>query len=232
MPKWALAVIVTISTAMILLSLSMLMRPRPGVIVPGDNPPESATVEIGTGERVLTPRPGLEGLKIPEFTLIDQDGDAVDESVLEGRVSIVAFIFTNCRLACPPMTANMLRLYHDLEDEPVRFVSISVDPVHDTPERLTEHASNLRVDTGRWMFLTGDEGEASRVVAEALDFDISADPDDANLITLADGSTMRNIQHPTKLFLVGPDRQILDFCSPTIPEDLARFKKVAAEVAG
>ncbi|HZW09100.1 MAG TPA: SCO family protein [Phycisphaerales bacterium] len=234
MPKWLIAVVVIVSTVLVLFTLAVLTRPEPRVITPVGTERESAGVETdgATGGRRLTPRPGLEGLKIPDFSLVNQAGEPVDQSVLDGRVSVVAFIFTNCQLACPPMTGAMLRMYHALGGAPVRFVSISVDPVHDTPERLTEYAARLSVDTGRWMFLTGGEGETARIVAESLKFAIAPDPDDANLIPLPDGSTMRNISHPIKLFLVGPERQILDFCTPTIAEDLDRFVEVARETAG
>jgi cytochrome oxidase Cu insertion factor (SCO1/SenC/PrrC family) len=227
-------VVVTISTLLVLLALAVLMRPDRPVIVPVITQDESAMLETDgdTGERVLKPRPGLEGYAIPAFSLVNQDGEPVDQSVLDGNVSIVAFIFTNCQLACPPMTGAMLRMYHDLEGTPVRFVSISVDPVHDTPERLTEYAGRLSIDTDRWMFLTGEEGQTEAIVAESLKFDIAPDPDDANLITLPDGSTMRNISHPVKLFLVGPERQILDFCSPTLADDLKRMTEVARSIAG
>lgn len=234
MPKWVIALLVVVTTVLVLLGISILLRPRPAVITPVRQERESAAVATDetTGERKLEPRPGLEGLAMPEFSLVNQEGEPVDASVLEGHVSVVAFIFTNCRLACPGMTGAMLRMYHDLEGTPVRFVSISVDPEHDTPERLKEYAAGLSIDTDRWMFLTGEEGETARIVAASINFDIAADPDDANLIALPDGSTMRNISHPIKLFLVGPERQILDFCTPTINEDLQRLTAVAREAAG
>ncbi|RMD60715.1 MAG: SCO family protein, partial [Planctomycetota bacterium] len=56
----------------------------------------------------LDPDPGLEGLRIPDFQLVDQDGNEVDAAaLLDGKVTIVDFIFTNCPFICPPMTRNM-----------------------------------------------------------------------------------------------------------------------------
>ena len=150
---------------------------------------------------------------------------------LEGEITVVAFVFTNCQLACPAITANMKIVYSQLEDTPVRFLSISVDPEHDTPEVLRAYADRMSIDTSRWPFLTGEDGEATRVVEESMQFEISDDPDDANIITLDDGSTMRNIRHPIKLFLVGPDRQILDFCAPTLRAERERFTALARKAA-
>ncbi|MBK7405380.1 MAG: SCO family protein [Phycisphaerales bacterium] len=173
----------------------------------------------------------MEGLSVPDFALVDQSGHPVDQSLFDGKITVLAFIFTNCRLACPPMTANMFRAYNQLDGTPVQFVSISVDPLHDTPEALTSYAANLSIDTQRWRFLTGEVGSTRELCARTLDFDISPDPDEANVITLSDGSLMQNIRHPTKLFLVGPDRQILDFCTPTVGEDLQRFIDLARKAS-
>lgn len=246
MPRWMVLSLIT-GVTVLALAVFVLVRfmaggapsvmpgteirsPSGTVFVP-DDPEDRVTVE-GAGEgRVLNPRPGLEGFAIPPFSLVDQTGEPVGEGLLEGEVSVVAFMFTNCETACPPITASMLRLYNQLEDTDVQFLSISVDPEHDTPETLRAYAARLGVDTDRWMFLTGEEGESRRVVAESLKFDVSEDPDDGTLIRLEDGSTMRNILHPIKLFLIGPDRQILDFCSPTVEADLQRFAETARRIS-
>lgn len=184
----------------------------------------------------LTPRPGLEGLAIPDFALTRQDNAPVDQSTFDGRITIVSFIFTHCTLACPNMTGGMNRVAMSLKDSSVRFVSITVDPAHDTPERLTAYAANWGIDTSRWSFLTGDEATVRRIVTDSLKFDISADTDGANTITLEDGSTMQNILHPTKLFLIGPRRELLDFYDPRDTADLerliARARSAAALVGG
>jgi len=246
MPKWILGLLIVVTTFALLASIAVLRArqaaPRTeldtttsasGTIVaaaPGTNAAQVGPRDA-SGKRVLTPRPGLEGYSIPAFSLVDQDGEPVDESVLEGEITVVAFVFTNCQLACPAITANMKIVFSDLEDTAVRFLSISVDPERDTPEVLRAYADRMSIDTSRWLFLTGDDGEATRVVEESMQFEISDDPDDANIITLEDGSTMRNIRHPIKLFLVGPDRQILDFCAPTLRAERERFAALARKAA-
>ncbi|MFG0258842.1 MAG: SCO family protein [Phycisphaerales bacterium JB041] len=246
MPKWILGLLIVVTTFALLAAIAVLrarsVSPQPkldtittenGTIVaaaPGTNAAKVGPRDA-SGKRSLTPRPGLEDHSIPEFSLVNQDGDPVDESVLEGEITVVAFVFTNCQLACPAITANMKIVASDLEDTPVRFLSISVDPEHDTPEVLRAYADRMSIDTSRWVFLTGEDGEATRVVEESMRFEISDDPDDANIITLDDGSTMRNIRHPIKLFLVGPDRQILDFCAPTLRAERERFTELARKAS-
>lgn len=247
MPKWIIAIVVCI-TAIVIAMLAVLLqgggRNSPTMLIESQDGPKAkiyapsntanhAVVELDTqtGEMVLEPRAGLEGYAVPEFNLVNQDGEPVDASIFDGKITVLNFIFTNCLTACPPMTANMLQVYHALDGTPVQFLSISVDAQHDTPEALTAYAAKFSIDTDRWVFLTGPEGEATRVCNESLKFEISDDPDDNQIITLDDGSTMRNIRHPIKLFLIGPDRRILDFCSHQVLADRERFTAIARQAA-
>lgn len=249
MPKWILtiiALITVITAAMTLVALQQgasLRRDRMTTVESQSGakariytPSTGANAAVvsrdaETGKRVFSPRAGMEGYAVPKFNLVNQDAEPVTETIFDGKITILNFIFTNCITACPPMNANMSSIYANLKGSPVQFVSISVDPLHDTPERLAEYAANLGVDTDRWMFLTGTEGEATRVCNESLKFEISEDPDASNVIPLSDGKTMRNIRHPIKLFLIGPDREILDFCAHQVLADRERFTAIAREAA-
>jgi protein SCO1/2 len=92
---------------------------------------------------------------VPAAALVDEQGRAVNLASMKGSVTVYDFIFTSCRGTCPIMTNNMRRLTPKVaKDAPVRFVSISVDPSHDTPAVLTEYAKRVRNDP-RWTFLTG-----------------------------------------------------------------------------
>lgn len=106
-----------------------------------------------------------EMLPIGEFALVDQDGDPVTNADLRGKVWVVDFIFTSCPDVCPVLTSQMANLHRRIDGDDVRFVSVSVDPQHDTPERLREYAARFRADTARWSFLTG-EPEGMRLTIE------------------------------------------------------------------
>ncbi len=103
------------------------------------------------------PRPELPQLfPVPDASLVDETGRAVNLASLKGSVTVYDFIFTSCTGICPVMTNNMRALTAKVEKEaPVRFVSISVDPARDTPEVLASYAKRVRNDD-RWTFLTGD----------------------------------------------------------------------------
>jgi protein SCO1/2 len=103
----------------------------------------------------------------PGFVLTDQAGRTVTLAGLRGQVLVVDFIFTRCTGPCPIMTARNVELQRSLAAElreRVRFVSISLDPAHDTPEVLEAYANARGVDLSTWSFLTGAEADVADVV--------------------------------------------------------------------
>ncbi len=93
---------------------------------------------------------------VPNATLVSEAKKPLQLDAMKGNVTVYDFIFTNCAGTCPMMTATMRRITSKIDkDAPVRFVSISVDPQRDTPEKLRSYASKVRNDP-RWVFLTGD----------------------------------------------------------------------------
>lgn len=93
---------------------------------------------------------------VPAASLVDENERTVNLDSMKGSVTVYDFIFTRCTGVCPVMSMNMRKLTEEIPDDaPVRFVSISVDPAHDTPEALRAYAKRFR-DDDRWMFLTGE----------------------------------------------------------------------------
>lgn len=119
--------------------------------------------------------------EVPDFTLIDQFGDALTNTDLHGKFWIGNFIFTNCGGSCPTMTFQMRELQKEIPSHlPVRFISISVDPERDTPGVLRSYAEEWEADQQRWLFLTG---EAEHIYSLARDgFLLGVEPEGGTLI--------------------------------------------------
>lgn len=103
----------------------------------------------------------------PPFELTDQAGRGVSLASLSDRVLLVDFIFTSCPGPCPVQTSNQVALQKQIPTAArgaVHFVSISLDPEVDTPERLTEYAAARGADLSNWSFLTGPAQEVAEVV--------------------------------------------------------------------
>jgi protein SCO1/2 len=91
--------------------------------------------------------------------VVNQDGKTLRfyDDVLKGRIVVVNFIFTSCSDLCPIVTARLAEVKDKLGDavgRDVFFVSLSVDPEHDTPEMLKAFADAFETGPG-WQFLTG-----------------------------------------------------------------------------
>lgn len=85
---------------------------------------------------------------------------------LRGTPWVADFIFTQCGGACPAMTARMARLRRDVPAG-VRFVSFTVDPVHDTPEVLSRYAASFEADRD-WLFVTGAQKDLYALSTEGF----------------------------------------------------------------
>lgn len=94
-------------------------------------------------------------------TVVDQNGRTLRfyDDVIKGKTVVISFIFTSCRSICPLVTARLAQLERQLgpaAGRDVFFVSLSIDPTTDTPERLKEFSRNFEPGPS-WAFLTGDE---------------------------------------------------------------------------
>ena len=94
-----------------------------------------------------------------DVELVDQDGRKVRfySDMLKGKTVVVNAFFTTCTSVCPPMNRNMEKIQEALGarlGKDVFLVSISVDPLTDTPPRLKEYAQKFHAKPG-WTFLTG-----------------------------------------------------------------------------
>lgn len=103
----------------------------------------------------VSPLPVL--FTLPGYALTDERAEAFGSEQLRGAPYVANFIYTQCRDACPLLTARMTELQAATAapSRPLRLVSFSVDPVHDTPERLAAYAREAHADPARWVFLTG-----------------------------------------------------------------------------
>ena len=95
----------------------------------------------------------------PNVPVIDQNGRTLNfyDDVIKGKIVVISFIYTSCQDLCPLTTAKMAQLEDKLDGAVGRdlfFVSMSVDPENDTPERMKAFADAFDAGPG-WLFLTG-----------------------------------------------------------------------------
>ena len=96
---------------------------------------------------------------IPNVPVVDQTGRELKfyDDVIKDKIVVVSFIYTVCKDVCPLVTARLALLQEKLGSlvgSEIHFVSISIDPERDTPQRMKDYADAFRVAPG-WTFLTG-----------------------------------------------------------------------------
>lgn len=101
--------------------------------------------------------------------VIDQDGNRLRfyDDLLKDKVVAINFIFTNCQGACPLMTRQLTLVRDQLGAEigkDIHFLSISIDPVRDTPTAMKEFAQTHDADQAGWRFVTGSPKNLTYIV--------------------------------------------------------------------
>ncbi len=105
------------------------------------------------------------------LTLVNQDGATFDPKTLTGQVVLFNFIFAS---ACPTQTKDLVSVQKQLAPEiqkDVRFVSVSVDPKYDAPEKLKTFSQMLNADLNHWSFLTGEPKQVEALLNRLKIFD-------------------------------------------------------------
>jgi protein SCO1/2 len=134
-------------------------------------PAAAAEAARAESDGAVTPVPnrGVQvGDAVPDFALKDQTGATVRLSDLRGEPVAVTFLYTRCPIAtaCPMTTAKFSKLDAMLGKASLgHLLTVTVDPVHDTPEVLADYAKKAGADPKRWKFLTGSPEAVARVAS-------------------------------------------------------------------
>ena len=134
---------------------------------------------------LLAPAPGEAQMRrgpdfLPNLPVVDQDGRQLQfyDDLIKDKIVVIMFIYTSCTDICPITTARMTQIEDKLGDvlgRDIFIVSLTVDPVNDTPERLKAYSKAFSTGPG-WTFVTGRPedirainyrlGERSKVLSE------------------------------------------------------------------
>jgi protein SCO1/2 len=145
----------------------------------------------------------------PPVELVDSESKEFSLGSLRGKLVLVSFVYTTCNGSCPVTTAALDRVRRRLVDRglwgrSVEFVSITLDPAHDSPEALARYARLYRADPNSWHFLTGSPDRVARVISS---WDMWARVTPSGVI-----------DHPSRIFLLdrrGHRREIYNLESLT-----------------
>jgi protein SCO1/2 len=93
---------------------------------------------------------------VKPFHFTNQDGQKVTDSNLLNKVTVVEYFFTTCKGICPKLNTNMKDVYMLYKDEAdFQILSHTCNPETDSVPVLKRYADSLKVDTKKWIFVTG-----------------------------------------------------------------------------
>lgn len=107
-------------------------------------------------------------LAVPDVQVISQSGEHLrfNSDVVKGRVAVVTGFFTTCTAMCPITQENLSHLAKLLGNrlgKDVVIISVSVDPVNDTPERMKAWGEKFHIGPG-WTLVSGDKGQVETLL--------------------------------------------------------------------
>jgi protein SCO1/2 len=93
---------------------------------------------------------------VKPFHFTNQDGEPVTDTDVLGKITVVEYFFTTCKGICPRLNTNMKDIYTEFKDQPdFQIFSHTCNPGTDSVPVLKRYADSLKVDTKKWIFITG-----------------------------------------------------------------------------
>ena len=142
-------------------------------------------------------------VRLVDAPILDQDARPLNfaRDVIGNQIVVVNFIYTSCKTLCPISSAMFARLQEMIRDQKIsetRLVSITLDPLYDTPSRLKSYAGHY--DAGsQWLWITGSQ-------------------DNITAVTRGLGASNDNFRDHDSLVIVGDARTSTWTAYNTLPE--------------
>lgn len=163
--------------------------------------------------------------EVEPFALTDQQSRPLANADLKGRVWIANFIFSSCNAECLILSSRFAELQRLFADEPgVAFVSFSVDPQTDTPERLGQFAQRWHADPERWYFLTGDSGKLDALIKNSFLLPVTRDPMEAGKLLT------QKLIHTNRFAIVDRSGTVKAYVDGLQPESVSVISRLVLEM--
>jgi cytochrome oxidase Cu insertion factor (SCO1/SenC/PrrC family) len=166
--------------------------------------------------------------RVADAVLLDSAGHAVRLSVVtRGKITLLTFFYTYCfdPLGCPFAHTTLAHLRDRVRGDRaltgrVRFVSVSLDPTHDTPAALASYGQEFAIDPNfEWRFLTARRVPDLLPVLDDFGQDVSVDVDEK-------GRATRTLHHMLKMFLIDPRGEVREVYSLAFLQPQVMFNDI------
>lgn len=107
-------------------------------------------------------------VSVPDLQVVTQTGDHLrfNSELVKGRIAIVTGFFTSCTSMCPitqEALSHVARLLGKRLGKDVVIISLSVDPDHDTPERMKAWEEKFHIGSG-WILASGNKADVQTLL--------------------------------------------------------------------
>ncbi|HWU44062.1 MAG TPA: SCO family protein [Bdellovibrio sp.] len=140
---------------------------------------------------------------VPEFKLINQSGQVINQEIFRGRVTLLTFAFAHCSTVCPILIKDVLTAQRQIPSQALQTIVITLDPWRDTPSTLPSAAKSWSVGESSY-FLSGDPEAVNRAL-------------DGFMIKTARNEQDGNINHAPQVMIVDREGKIAySFLNPSV----------------
>jgi protein SCO1/2 len=153
--------------------------------------------------------------KVGPFSMINQFGDSIHENEFQECIYVADFFFTTCQSICPIMSNRMASAAEAFRENPrIKFLSITVNPEHDSVNVLFDYAKAHGAERGKWHFCTGPKPHLYELARKGF------------LLNAAEGDGGPNdFIHTQNFALVDPGQHIRGYYDGTDSLDVLRLIK-------
>jgi cytochrome oxidase Cu insertion factor (SCO1/SenC/PrrC family) len=209
--------------------------PDPGRAAPDDTPRVRpwtiwaliAIIAVGgvVGTQLLfkriVPEVTNKARRLPYLTRLEKDLEAVDSSgktvrlsQLDGKVFLIAYVYTTCPRGCAEVVDKMRSMQEKFGSDPrFQLVSVSLNPSHDTPEQLAKFRDAHGLTAPNWWFLTGDQEALRYYMTKQVNLRPVRDIPEKERLSPED-----LFEHDTRVALVDTQSHVREYYDVTAPD--------------
>jgi len=148
--------------------------------------------------------------------LLDSAGAATTlHALYEDKTIVLSFVYTACTdiNGCPLASFVLGLVQRRLGSDEnlkasVRLITVSFDPLNDSPQVMADYARNFRRGDADWKFLTAESEESLQPILDDYDQSVIRD-------RKPDGQLVGTMSHILRVFLIDPERNIRNIYSPS-----------------
>lgn len=167
----------------------------------------------------IQPKPLPKYGQFPTYPLTDLSGQVYHFE--KEKIKLITFFYTKCPDICPITIADLKQLYDELErrsllDEDVDILTITLDPINDTAEVLTEYSNKFNIPTDEnWYLLRGTDEQITRLT------------DDLGFYREETGGYW---SHSTTIYLVDYENRKRTFHQMSTPSEPLNMEKITKDI--